>query len=202
MSKEEELFISAFSTASKAASLHKNLNGSEWEPYSSKATAGSDLAISSIEKLDGIESFMTPLSEEVIEKPDALLKVCKGASLLTAASDSIKGWLEKTIPDPPSSIDEVDHPLASSPMADTSGVTFLPQGTVTKEPLITKIKEEPMFPESGRSTPLSVNSTDPQPEAPSPGLGGQGKIPSSLRRSQPIGGSAPVAAPQKLTPKA
>ena len=100
-------------------------------------------------------------------------------------SDSIKGWLEKTILDPPSSIDEVDHPLASSPMADTSGVTFLPQGIVTKEPLIAKIKEEPMFPESGHSTPLSVNSTDPQPEDPFPGLGGQGKIPSSQEDLNP-----------------
>ena len=33
------------------------------------------LAISSIEKLDGIESFMAPVTEEVIEKADALLKV-------------------------------------------------------------------------------------------------------------------------------
>ena len=62
------------STASKAASLPENLNSSESEPSSSKAAAGSDLAISSIEKLDEIESFMAPLSEEVIEKADALLK--------------------------------------------------------------------------------------------------------------------------------
>ena len=163
--------------------------------------AGSDLALTSIEKLDGIESFMTPLSEEVIEKVDALLKVQEGASFLIAASDLIKGWLEKTIPDPPSSIDEVDHPLASSPIADTSGVIFLPHGTVAKELLIERIKEEPMFPEIGHSTPLSVSSTDPQPEAPSPGLRGQGKIPTPPRRPQPIGVSAPVAAPRKSKPK-
>ena len=53
-SEEEEPFISASSMASKAAPLPENLNGSEWEPPSSKATAGSNLAISSIERLDGI----------------------------------------------------------------------------------------------------------------------------------------------------
>ena len=74
-SEGEESFISASSTASKAASLPENLNGSKWEPASSKATAGSDLAISSIEKLDGIESFMAPLTKEVMEKADAFLKV-------------------------------------------------------------------------------------------------------------------------------
>ena len=73
-SEEEEPFISASSTASKAASLPENLNGSEWEPSLSKATTGSYFAISSIERLDGIESFMAPLTEEVIEKADALLK--------------------------------------------------------------------------------------------------------------------------------
>ena len=73
-SEGEEPLISASSTASKAASLPKNLNGSEWKPYSSKATTGSDLAIPSIEKLDGIESFMAPLTKEVMEKADALLK--------------------------------------------------------------------------------------------------------------------------------
>ena len=73
-SEEEEPFFSASSPASKAVSLPKNLNSSEWEPSSSKATAGSDLAISSIEKLDGIESFMAPLTKEVMEKADALLK--------------------------------------------------------------------------------------------------------------------------------
>ena len=138
---------------------------------------------------------MTPLSEEVIEKADALLKVQEDVSLLTAASDLIKDWLVKTIPDPPSSIDEMDHPLASSPTANTSGVTFLPQEAVTKELLIEKIKEEPMFPESGHSTPLLASFTDPQPEAQSPDLGGQGKISSSPKRPRPIGASAPVAAP-------
>ena len=117
------------------------------------------------------------------------------------ASDSIKSWLEKTVPNPPSSIDEVDHPLASSPTADTSGETFLPQGTVKKEPLFVKIKEESMSLESGFSTSLSVSSPDPQPENSFPGLGEKGKIPSSPRRPQPIGASAPVAPPQKLKPK-
>ena len=74
-SEEEEPFISASSMASKAASLPENLNGCEWEPSSSKATAGSNLAVSSIKRLDAIESFLAPLTEEVIEKADALLKV-------------------------------------------------------------------------------------------------------------------------------
>ena len=45
MSEGEEPFISASSMASKAASLPKNVNGSKWEPSSSKATAGEDQAI-------------------------------------------------------------------------------------------------------------------------------------------------------------
>ena len=173
----------------------KKLNGSEWEPSSSKATAGSDLAISSIEKLDGIESFMVPLTEEVIEKADALLKAHQDASNLITASDSIHGWLEKTVSDPPPSITEVYHPLASSPNVVTPGETISPVKTVAEELLVGKIKEEPMFPESGLSTPLSASFTDSQLKAESPGLGKQGKIPSSLRRPQPIGANAPTAAP-------
>ena len=201
VSEEEEPFISASSTASKAVSLPKNLNFSEWEPSSSKATAGSDLAISSIEKLDGIESFMAPLTEEVIEKADALLRAQEDASPLTTASDSIYGWLEKTIPDPSPSITDVYHPLASSPKADTPGATLLPQKAVPAELFVGKIKEEPLFPESGPSTPLFTSFTDSQPKAESSGLGKQGKISSSLKRPQPIGASAPIAAPRKLKPK-
>ena len=128
---EEELFISASSTTSKATSLPKNLNGIEWEPSSSKATAGSDLAISSIEKLDGIESFMAPLTKEVMEKADALLKAQEEASPFTTASDSINGWMEKTTSDPPPSISEVYHPLALSPNASALKVTPSPQKVVT-----------------------------------------------------------------------
>ena len=50
------------------------MTSSGWEPSSSITTTSSDLAISSIEKLDGIESFMAPLKKEVIEKANALLK--------------------------------------------------------------------------------------------------------------------------------
>ena len=68
MSEGEEPFISASSTASKAASLPENLIGSGWEPSSPKATTDDVQAISSIEKLDGIGSFLAPLSKESIEK--------------------------------------------------------------------------------------------------------------------------------------
>ena len=85
--------------------------------------------------------------------------------------------------------------MASSPNADTSGATLLPQTAVTEELLVGKIKEEPMFLESGHSTPLSARFTDPQLKAESPGLGKQGKISSSPKRPQPIGTSAPTAAP-------
>ena len=58
-----------------------------------------------------------------------------------------------------------------------------------------------MFPESGHSTPLSTSFTDPQLKAESPVLGKKGKISSSLKRPQPIGASAPTAAPRKSKPK-
>ena len=64
-----------------------------------------------------------------------------------------------------------------------------------------KIKEEPMFPESGHSTPLSTSFTDPQLKAESPVLGRKRKISSSLKRPQPNGASAPTAAPRKSKPK-
>ena len=138
---------------------------------------------------------MVPLTEEVIEKADALLKAWEVASTLTTVSDSVHGWLEKTTSDPPSSITEVYHPLASSPNAVSSGETISPVKAITEEPLVEKIKEEPMFPESGLSTPIPAHFTDPQLEAESPGLEKQGKIPPSLKRPQPIGTNAPTAAP-------
>ena len=200
-SEEEEPFISASSTASKAASLPENLNGSEWEPSSSKATAGSNLAISSIERLDGIESFLAPLTEEVIEKADALLEVREDASSFTPVSGSIQSWLEKTASDPPSSITEVYHPLASSPHAVLSGEMLSPVKALVEELPTRKIKEEPLSPESGQSTPISADFADPQLKDVSTGLGKQAKASSSPRRPQPIGAIAPTAAPRKSKPK-
>ena len=40
-----------------------------------------------------------------------------------------------------------------------------------------------MFPESGHSIPLSASFTDPLPKAQSPGLGKQGKISSSPKKT-------------------
>ena len=91
--------------------------------------------------------------------------------------------------------------MASSPNADTPGATLLPQKAVTEELLVGKIKEEPMFKESGHSTPLSDSFTDPQLKAESPGWGKQGKISSFLKRPQPIWASAPIAASRKSKPK-
>ena len=54
-----------------------------------------------------------------------------------------------------------------------------------------------MLPESGHSTPLSASFTDHQLKAESPGLGKKGKISSLLKRPQPIGASASIAAPRK-----
>ena len=150
-SEEEELFISASSTASKAASLPENLNGSKWEPSSSKATAGSDLAVSSIERLDGIESFLIPLTEQVIEKADAFLKARKEASNFTPDPCSIQSWLEKTASDPPFSTTKVHHPLATSPHGILSGEMISPVKVLVEELLAVKIKEEPLSPKSGQS---------------------------------------------------
>ena len=57
-----------------------------------QSNCGSDLAVSSIEKLDGKEFFMAPLTEEVIKKADTLLKAWEDASIFTNASDSGQ-WL-------------------------------------------------------------------------------------------------------------
>ena len=141
--------------ASKAASLPENLNGSEWEPSSSKATAGDDLAISSIEKLDGIESFLTPLSEEAMEKADVLLKAWEEASNFTVDPHSIQGWLEKSTSDPPPLTTEICHTLA------TPLHTALHEETVSQVPRenlpAEKIKEEPLSPGSEQPTPTSVD---------------------------------------------
>ena len=196
-SEEEELFISASSTASKAASLPKYLNGSEWEPSSSKATAGSNLAVSSIERLDGIESFLTPLTEEVIKKADALLKAQEEASNFTPVPNSIQSWLEKTASDPPSSITEVHHPLASLPHAILSGETISPVKVLVEDLPTGKIKEEPLSPKSGQSAPMSADFAEPQPKEVPLSLAKQAKASSSPGRPQPIGAVAPTAAPQK-----
>ena len=200
-SEEEEPFISAFSTASKAASLPKNLNGSEWEPSSSKATAGGNLAISSIERLDGIESFLTPLTEEVVEKAHALLKAREDVFSFTPVSGSIQSWLQKTTSDPPSSTAEVYHPLASLPHAVLSGETLSPVKVLVEELPARKIKEEPLSQESGQSAPMSADFAEPQPKDVPLCIGKQAKASSSPGRPQPIGAVAPTAAPQKSKSK-
>ena len=162
MSEGEEPFISASSTASKAASLPKNLNGSEWEPSSSKVTAGDDQAISSIEKLDGIESFLALLSEEAMEKADILLKSREEASIFTTDLRSIQNWLEKSTLDSSSLSNEICHPLATPPYTvlheETDSLVF------KENTLAGKIKEEPMSPEGIHPTPISVSSVETPPK--------------------------------------
>ena len=109
--------------------------------------------------------------------------------------------MEKTTSDPPPSITEVYHPLALSPNAGALEAAPSSQKVVTEALPIGKIKEEPMFPESGHSTPLSTSFTDSQFKAESPVLGKKGKISSSPKRPQPIGASAPTAPPRKSKPK-
>ena len=105
--------------------------------------------------------------------------------------------MEKTTSDPPLSVTEVYHPLALSPNVDAPEATLSNQKAVTEELPVGTIKEEPMFPESAHPTPLSTSFTDPQLKAESPDLGKKGKISSLLKRPQPIGASAPIAALQK-----
>ena len=131
MSDEEELFISASSTASKATLLPEHLNGSGWEPSSSRATAGSDLAVSSVEKLDGIESFLAPLTREAIEKADALLKAQEEATTFTTEPASISGWLKNTTTKLSASITEVPHPLALSPIVEADDKSMVPNESFT-----------------------------------------------------------------------
>ena len=104
--------------------------------------------------------------------------------------------MEETTSDPPPSITEVYHPLALSPNAGALEATPSPQKVVTEVLPVGTIKE-PMFPESGHSTPFSTSFTYPQLKAESPVLGKKGKIYSSPKRPQPIGASAPTAAPRK-----
>ena len=200
-SEEEEPFISASSKASKAASLPENLNGSEWEPSSSKATAGSDLAVSSIERLDSIESFLSPLTEEVIEKADALLRAREEASNFTSEPCSIQSWLEKTASDPPSSATEIYHPLATPPHAVLSEETISQVKVIVEELPAGKIKEEPLSPGGRQPTPMSADFAEPQPKKIPSNLGKQAKASPSPGRPQPIGAVAPTAAPRKLKAK-
>ena len=158
VSEGEEPFISASSTTSKAASLPENLNGSRWEPSSSKATAGDDQAISSIEKLDGIGSFLAPLSEESMEKADILLRAREEASRFTADPCSIQSWLEKSTLDSSSLSIEICHPLATPPHTVLHEET---DSLVLKEkPLAREIKEEPMSPDGVQPTPASISSAE------------------------------------------
>ena len=120
---------------------------------------------------------------------------------LTTAFDSINGWMEKTTSDPPHSITEVYHPLALSSNGGALEATPSPQKVVTEVLPVGKIKEEPMFPESGHSTPLSTSFTDSQLKAESPVLGKKGKISSLPKRPSPIRASAPTAAPRKSNQK-
>ena len=199
MSEGEEPFISASSTASKAASLPKNLNSRGWEPSSSKTTAGDVQTISSIEKLDGIESFLTALSEESMEKADILLRSWEEASCFPGDQHSIQSWLEKSNLDSSSLSIEVDHPLAMPPHTVPQEET---DPWVLKENLLAgKIKEEPMSPggvqptaasKSSANAPLEEISLDPKnPTEASP----------SSERPQPIEGMAPIAALRKSKSK-
>ena len=157
---EEEPFISASSTASKAASLPENIAESGLEPSSSKATIGSGLDVYSIEKLDGIESFMAPLMTKAIVKADALLKLRENDTVSTATSSLIMGWLHRTDTGPPPSITEVPHPLAPSP---SQGTTQLDGAPTSRESLVstTIVKEE-----FSTSTPFTSMASTPDAKSP------------------------------------
>ena len=183
------------STASKAASLPENLNGSGWEPSSSKASAGDDQAISSIEKLDGIGSFLAPLSEESMEKADILLRAREEASHFTADRHSIQSWLEKSSLDSSSLSIEICHPLATPPHTVLHEET---DSLVLKEvPLAEKIKEEPMPSGETQPTPASISSAETPSKEISLNSKGQMNASPSSGRPQPIGEMAPIAAPRK-----
>ena len=197
MSEGEEPFISASSTASKAASLPENLNG--WEPSSSKTTAGDAKTISSIEKLDGVESFLTPLSKESMEKADILLRSREEASYFTGDQHSIQSWLEKSNPDSSSLSIEVDHPLATPPHMVPQEET---DPLLLKESLTArKTKEEPMSPGGAQPTAASKSSARAPPEEISLDPRNPTEASLSSERPQPIGGMAPTAAPQKSKSK-
>ena len=199
VSDGEEPFISASSMASKAASLPENLNGSEWEPSSSKATAGDDQAISSIEKLDGIGSFLTPLSEESMKKADILLRAQEEASRFTADPRLVQSWLEKSILDSSSLSIEIGHPLATPPHMVPHEET---DSLESRENTLTgKIKEEPMSPEEKQPTLASINSAETPSKEISLNSKEQMKASPSSGRPQPIGEIAPVAASRKSKSK-
>ena len=194
MSEGEEPFISASSTASKAASLPENLNGSGWEPSSSKTTAGDVQTISSIVKLDGVESFLAPLSKESMEKADILLRSREEASF-TRDQHSIQSWLEKSNPDSSSLSIEVDHPLATPPRTVPQEET---DSLLLKENLTArKTKEEPMSPGGAQPTAASKSSAKASPEEISLDPKNPTEASLSSERPQPIGGMAPTAAPRK-----
>ena len=199
ISEGEEPFISASSTVSKAASLPENLNGSEWEPSSSKATAGDDQTISSIEKLDGIDSFLTPLSEEVIKKADLLLKAHEEASTFTADPHLVQNWLETSTFESSSLSIQICHPLATPPHKvwdeETDSLLF------KEDPPAREIKEEPMSPKEAQLAPASVNSGETPPTDIPLKLEKQEKVSPPSGRPQPIGAIAPTAAPRKSKAK-
>ena len=199
VSEGEEPFISASSTASKAASLPKNLNGSGWEPSSSKITAGDVQTISSIEKLDGVKSFLAPLSKESMEKADILLRSREEASYFTRDQHSIQSWLEKSNPDSSSLSIEVDHPLATPPHTVPQKETdpLLPKESLTAR----KTKEEPMSPGGAQPTAASKSSAKAPPEEISLDPRNPTETSLSSERPQPIGGMAPTAAPRKSKSK-
>ena len=152
-SEGEEPFVSASSTASKAASLPEHLNVSECDLSSSKVTTGSDLAASPqaaspTEKLSGVESFVAPLTEEMLEKADTLL----AREVNSSSSASIQGWLGRTTAASPS-ITEVQHPLSSSPTESMS------KEIISDELSLRKVKEEPSFSKSDHSAQLSSSFT-------------------------------------------
>ena len=80
---------------------------------------GSELAVLAIEKLEDIESFMALLTEEAIDKTDALLKIRGDSSISTTTSDPVVNWLCSSGVEPLPSIMEVPHPLA--PLSTSEG---------------------------------------------------------------------------------
>ena len=113
--------------------MPKNIAESGLDPSSTQATIGSELAVSSMEKLDEIESFMAPLLSEAIVRADALLKLRENESISTVTLMSILGWLHNTNTGSPPSTSEVPHPLALSPSPDINESSSKPEKTLTLE---------------------------------------------------------------------
>ena len=185
----EEPFVSASSTTSKAVSLPEHLNGSEWDSSSSKAIANSDLAISSTEKPAEAESFVAPLTKEMIEKADILLETNEDNP-----SVSIHGWLGKTTSASPS-ITEIQHPLSSSPTEPVS------QGITIDELSMQKIKEEPNFSASAQPAQLSSSFTAVVVENKQPILAKHKDTPSPMKGPLLIAPVVPKVAPRKSKAK-